>query len=43
MADEHADAGLTSAELDPAEKDRISHLGRALRVLAPLVAAGLRP
>lgn len=38
VADEHADAGLTSAELDPAEKDRISHRGRALRELAPVVA-----
>jgi len=43
VADEHADAGLTSAELDPAEKDRISHRGRALRALAPLVAAGITP
>ena len=41
VADEHADAGLTTAELDPAEKDRISHRGRALRELAPLVVAGL--
>ncbi len=41
VADEHAEAGLTSAELDPAEKDRISHRGRALRALAPRVAAGL--
>jgi XTP/dITP diphosphohydrolase len=41
VADEHAEAGLTSAELDPAEKDRISHRGRALRVLAPQVAADL--
>ena len=45
VADEHADAadgrGLTSAELDPAEKDRISHRGRALRELAPAVAADL--
>jgi XTP/dITP diphosphohydrolase len=38
VAAEHADAGLTSAELDPAEKDRISHRGRALRELAPQVA-----
>ncbi len=38
VADEHADEGLTSAELDPAEKDRISHRGRALRELAPRVA-----
>jgi XTP/dITP diphosphohydrolase len=42
VAEEHAEAGYTSAELDPAEKDRISHRGRALRLLAPLVAAGLR-
>ena len=32
---------LTSAELDPAEKDRISHRGRALREIAPDVAASL--
>ncbi|WP_107771423.1 RdgB/HAM1 family non-canonical purine NTP pyrophosphatase [Nocardioides sediminis] len=38
VADEHADEGLTSAELEPAEKDRISHRGRALRELAPRVA-----
>ncbi|KRF36605.1 RdgB/HAM1 family non-canonical purine NTP pyrophosphatase [Nocardioides sp. Soil805] len=38
VADEHTDEGLTSAELDPAEKDRISHRGRALRELAPQVA-----
>ncbi len=41
VADEHADAGLTSAELQPGEKDRISHRGRALRELAPYVAADL--
>jgi XTP/dITP diphosphohydrolase len=45
VADEHAAAadgrGLTSAELDPAEKDRISHRGRAVRELAPSVAADL--
>lgn len=45
VADEHASdgggQGLTSAELDPAEKDRISHRGRALRELAPTVAADL--
>ncbi|RYB95194.1 RdgB/HAM1 family non-canonical purine NTP pyrophosphatase [Nocardioides oleivorans] len=41
VADEHAEEGLTSAELDPAEKDRISHRGRALRELAPLVAGDL--
>ncbi|MCD6640432.1 MAG: RdgB/HAM1 family non-canonical purine NTP pyrophosphatase [Nocardioides sp.] len=38
VADEHADAGLTSAELDAGEKDRISHRGKALREIAPLVA-----
>ena len=32
---------LTSAELEPGEKDRISHRGRALRALAPQVAADL--
>ena len=31
----------TSAELDPAEKDAISHRGRALRPLAPAIAAAL--
>jgi XTP/dITP diphosphohydrolase len=42
---EHSDAtgapGRTAAELTPAEKDAISHRGRALRRLAPLVAADL--
>ena len=38
VADEHAAEGLTSAELSPAEKDRISHRGRALREIAPRVA-----
>lgn len=28
----------TTAELDPAEKDRISHRGRAIRALVPIVA-----
>lgn len=42
VADEHATEGLTSAELDPEEKDRISHRGRALRELAPAVAEALR-
>ena len=42
VADEHDETGVTTAELDPAEKDRISHRGRAPRELAPLVAAGLR-
>lgn len=32
----------TSAELDPAEKDAISHRGRALRGLAPAVVAAVR-
>lgn len=41
VAVEHDAEGLTSAELDPAEKDRISHRGRALRELAPSVAADL--
>ena len=31
--------GLTTAELDPGEKDAISHRGRALREIAPQVAA----
>jgi XTP/dITP diphosphohydrolase len=30
---------LTTAELSPAEKDKISHRGRALRALAPVIAA----
>ena len=33
----------TTAELDPAEKDSISHRGRALRALAPVIAAALVP
>lgn len=41
VADEHADAGLTSAELDPDEKDRISHRGKALREIAPRVAQAI--
>ena len=41
VAEEHAAEGLTSAELPPGEKDRISHRGRALRELAPYVAADL--
>jgi XTP/dITP diphosphohydrolase len=39
VADEHPDR--TTAELSVAEKDAISHRGRALRELAPLVAAQL--
>jgi XTP/dITP diphosphohydrolase len=31
----------TSAELDPAEKDALSHRGRALRLLLPHIAAAL--
>jgi XTP/dITP diphosphohydrolase len=40
VADEHSgtDPELTSAELTPEEKDRISHRGRALREIAPRVA-----
>lgn len=41
VADEHTDAGTTSAELPAEEKDRISHRGRALREIAPAVAAAL--
>lgn len=45
VADEHSAPGtdpeLTSAELSPEEKDRISHRGRALRQIAPTVAAVL--
>ena len=41
VADEHADADLTSAELDPVEKDRVSHRGHALRALAPRIADAL--
>lgn len=33
--------GRTSAELEPAAKDAISHRGRALREAAPLIAAAL--
>lgn len=34
---------LTSAELDPPAKDAISHRGRALRALAPILASQLAP
>jgi XTP/dITP diphosphohydrolase len=34
-------ATITSAEMDPADKDRISHRGKALRRLAPVIAAFL--
>jgi XTP/dITP diphosphohydrolase len=39
-ADEYP--GLTTAELDPADKDAISHRGRALREIAPQIATALR-
>ena len=42
VADEYAAQGRTSAELEPDEKDRISHRGRALRELAPYIAGDLR-
>ena len=31
--------GRTTAELDPADKDAISHRGRAFREIAPQIAA----
>jgi XTP/dITP diphosphohydrolase len=34
--------GRTTAELDPPDKDAISHRGRALREIAPAIAAFLR-
>jgi XTP/dITP diphosphohydrolase len=40
VADEFPD--LTTAELEPAAKDAISHRGRALRTIAPQIAAALR-
>ena len=33
--------GVTTAELTPADKDAISHRGKALRELGPLIAAAL--
>jgi len=39
-ADEHP--GTTSAELSPEAKDAISHRGKALREIAPLIARSLR-
>jgi XTP/dITP diphosphohydrolase len=36
-----ASATMTTAEMDPADKDRISHRGKALRGLAPVIAAFL--
>ena len=41
VADEHPD--LTTAELSETDKDAISHRGRALRELAPLVTQELAP
>jgi len=39
---EHAAlSGLTTAEMTPGAKDAISHRGRALRALAPVIAAAL--
>jgi XTP/dITP diphosphohydrolase len=32
-------SALTTAEMSPADKDKISHRGRALRALAPVIAA----
>jgi XTP/dITP diphosphohydrolase len=32
-------AHITTAEMDPAEKDRTSHRGKALRGLVPAIAA----
>jgi XTP/dITP diphosphohydrolase len=32
-------SGLTTAQMSPAEKDTISHRGKALRALAPVIAA----
>ncbi|HEY2077203.1 MAG TPA: RdgB/HAM1 family non-canonical purine NTP pyrophosphatase [Streptosporangiaceae bacterium] len=32
-------ASITTAEMDPADKDRVSHRGKALRGLAPVIAA----
>lgn len=34
-----ASAEITTAEMDPADKDRISHRGKALRGLVPVIAA----
>ncbi|HET7684740.1 MAG TPA: RdgB/HAM1 family non-canonical purine NTP pyrophosphatase [Marmoricola sp.] len=41
VADATSD-GRTSAELSPADKDAISHRGRALRKMAPLVVGALQ-
>jgi len=34
--------GVTTAELTPADKDAISHRGKALREIGPLIAVALR-
>jgi len=39
--DRQALAGLTTAEMTPQAKDAISHRGRALRALVPVIAAAL--
>jgi XTP/dITP diphosphohydrolase len=36
-------AGMTTAQLSPAAKDRISHRGKALRAMAPVIAATVAP
>ncbi|SDR73690.1 XTP/dITP diphosphohydrolase [Nocardioides scoriae] len=40
--DQAAGADLTAAEMTPDDKDAVSHRGRALREIAPQVAAALR-
>jgi XTP/dITP diphosphohydrolase len=39
LPDGLASAGLTTAQMSPEAKDRISHRGKALRALAPIIAA----
>jgi XTP/dITP diphosphohydrolase len=34
-----ASSSLTTAQMSPQDKDAISHRGRALRALAPVIAA----
>ena len=36
-----ATADMTTGQMNPADKDRISHRGKALRGLAPVIAAVL--
>jgi XTP/dITP diphosphohydrolase len=38
----HERPGVTTAELPPGDKDAISHRGKALREIGPLIAAALR-